>query len=190
MRLAVVGESTAAGCGVDTHDDGFPGAFAREVSARTGGPVSWEVVGQYGATSRRIRHRLLPQLVGHGFTHAIVLAGANDVLSRRAPAEWAEDLGAIVDELAGRAKHVIVVGIPPIKNFPSIPGTLRRHLARRAGEFDRVAEQVCAERSGTNWVSSTDVIPIDADFFARDKFHPSAYGYRRWAETVADHLSL
>lgn len=28
-----------------------------------------------------------------------------------------------------------------------------------------------------------------ADFFASDRFHPSAAGYRLWAEVVADHLA-
>lgn len=51
VRIAVVGESTAAGCGVDTQDDGFPGCLARELAARTGRPVSWEVAGQFGATN-------------------------------------------------------------------------------------------------------------------------------------------
>lgn len=39
VRIAVVGESTAAGCGVDTHDHGFPGWLARELAARTRRPV-------------------------------------------------------------------------------------------------------------------------------------------------------
>jgi hypothetical protein len=57
LCIAVVGESTAAGCGVDNHDDGFTGCLAREITARTQRPVHWQVVGQFGATARRIRYR-------------------------------------------------------------------------------------------------------------------------------------
>ncbi|MFD4764213.1 hypothetical protein ACFWOJ_36970, partial [Streptomyces sp. NPDC058439] len=53
LRVAVVGESTAAGCGVERHEEGFTGQFARELSARTGRPVDWAVRGRYGATARR-----------------------------------------------------------------------------------------------------------------------------------------
>src|SRR5262245_15903382 len=102
IRIAVLGESTAAGCGADTHEDGFPGCLARDLGGRTRRQVGWEVVGQYGATARRIRHRLLPQL-GENFAVAVLLAGANDVLNRRSPEEWADDLTAIVDGLADRA---------------------------------------------------------------------------------------
>lgn len=189
LRVAVLGESTAAGCGVDTHDNGFPGCLAREVSDRTNRPVTWEVVGQHGATARRIRHKLLPQL-GENYTLAVLLAGANDVLSRRTPAQWSDDLTAIVDDLAKRAEHVAVVGIPPFKTFPSLPGMLRRYLAENAGILDRTAQRVCADRPQVTWVDSTDVMRIDPEFFARDHFHPSVFGYLRWAQAVAHQLTL
>lgn len=87
MRVAVLGESTAAGCGVATHDEGFPGSLARALAASYDCPVTWKVVGRYGATGRRIRYQLLPQL-GEGYDLAVLLAGANDVLGRRSPDQW------------------------------------------------------------------------------------------------------
>ncbi|MBS2964403.1 SGNH/GDSL hydrolase family protein [Actinocrinis puniceicyclus] len=187
LRIAVLGESTAAGCGVDTHDEGFTGSLARELSERSGRPVAWEVVGQYGATGRRVRHRLLPRL-GGDFDLAVLLAGANDVLARRAPREWREDLCAIVDDLAVRCGQVVVVGLPPFAVFPSLPGTLRAYLAARAAVLDGVSRQVCAQRPRATFLTSTDAMAVAADFFARDGFHPSAYGYQRWAQMVADGL--
>jgi lysophospholipase L1-like esterase len=189
VRVAVVGESTAAGCGVDTHDHGFPGWLARELAARTRRPVRWEVVGQFGATARRIRYRLLPRL-GENLHVAVLLAGANDVLTRRTPGQWRDDLAAIVDELTDRAEHVAVAGVPPFAAFPSLPTTLGRYLAQRAGALDAMSQQVCAEQPRATWISSTDILPIGPDFFAHDRFHPSAAGYRRWARAVADHLAL
>lgn len=189
MRIAVLGESTAAGCGVDTHDEGFPGSLARALSARHDSPVTWEVVGRHGATARRIRHRLLPQL-GESFDLALLLAGANDVLGRRAPEEWGEDLAEIVDDLANRAKSVVVVGTPPFVDFPSLPSALARYCAERAAALDRTSQRVCAERPRATWMGSTDIMQITPDFFARDGFHPSAHGYGRWAQAVADHLAL
>jgi lysophospholipase L1-like esterase len=189
VRIAVVGESTAAGCGVDTHDDGFAGCLARELAARTRRPVRWEVVGQHAATARRIRYRLLPRL-GENLDVAVLLAGVNDVLTRRTPRQWRDDLAAIVDDLTERAEHVTVTGIPPFEAFPSLPTTLGRYLAQRAGDLDEVSQQVCAEQPRATWIGSTDILPLGPDFFAHDRFHPSAPGYRRWAQAVADHLAL
>ncbi|MCW5250437.1 SGNH/GDSL hydrolase family protein [Streptomyces sp. SHP 1-2] len=188
LRIAVLGESTAAGCGVDSHDEGFPGSLARALSERHGAPVAWEVVGQHGATGRRVRHRLLPRL-GRDYDLAVLLAGSNDVLGRRAPEEWGEDLAAILDELADRSASVVVVGIPPFADFPSLPSALARYCAERAAAADRVSRTVCAERPRTTFMGSTDIMEITPDFFARDGFHPSAFGYGRWARAVSDHLS-
>jgi lysophospholipase L1-like esterase len=196
VRIGVLGESPAAGCGVDTHDNGFPGSFARELVARTGRPVQWEVVGQDAATARRIRYRLLPQL-GDDLTLAVLIAGTNDVLSRRAPEQWGDDLAAIVDDLTERAEHVVVTGVPPFEAFPSLPTTLGRYLAQRGAAIDEASQQICAERPRATWISSADFPPEGSDFppagpnyFAEDRFHLSAFGYRHWARYVAGHLAL
>jgi lysophospholipase L1-like esterase len=189
VRIAVVGDSTAAGHGVDTHDDGFPGCLARELAARTRRPVMWEAVGQFGATARRIRYRLLPRL-GENLNVAVLLAGANDVLTRRPPEHWGDDLAAIVDDLADRAEHVVVSGIPPFHVFPSLPTTLGRYLAERASALDEVSQQVCAEQPRATWIGFADTVSLSPDFFSHDRFHPAAPGYRRWAQAVADHLTL
>jgi lysophospholipase L1-like esterase len=187
LRIAVVGESTAAGSGVDNHDEGFTGCLAREINARTQRPVQWQVAGQFGATARRIRYRLVPQL-GVDLNVAVLLAGGNDVMSRRSPDHWRDDVSAIVDELVERADRVVVAGIPPFALFPSMPTTLGRYLSKRAAALDDVSRQICAVRPCTTWVTMTGNPP--PGFFASDRFHPSAAGYQRWAQVVADHLVL
>jgi len=47
---------------------------------------------------------------------------------------------------------------------------------------------VCADRPQATWIGSTGILPVGPDFFARDRFHPSAIGYRQWARAVAEHL--
>lgn len=187
MRLAVLGESTAAGCGADRHENAFVGAFARGLARRAGRPVLWRVLGQHGATARRVRYRLLP-LLDEVVDVAVVLIGVNDVLTRRPTQQWADDLVAILDTLTQRAYRVVVTGIPPFDVFPSLPGTLGRYLTERAGLLDDVARTNCALRPTVTWTSSTDLVGTDPDFFARDGFHPSAAGYRHWAEAVVNRL--
>lgn len=187
LRIGVLGESTAAGCGVATHEEGFTGHLAREFAVRAGRPVSWEVVGQHGATARWIRYRLLPQL-GKNLDVAVLLAGANDVLTRRTPEEWGEDLTAILEGLDTRARRVVISGIPPFDAFPSIPTTLGRYLTARAEALDAVSRRIIAQLPQATWISTHEFAPMGPDFFARDRFHPSAVGYRRWAQLTAEHL--
>ncbi|WP_363321855.1 SGNH/GDSL hydrolase family protein [Arthrobacter burdickii] len=184
LRLVVLGESTAAGCGVATHQEGFAAAFAAELSGEPARCVSWQAVGQHGATARRIRHRLLP-LVEHSFDRAVLLAGANDVLSGRTAREWGEDLTAIVDGLADRAAHVTVLAIPPFHQFPSLPLALRTYLTEEAAALDDVSRRICKTRRSVTWVRSAGLPEGQKEFFAEDGFHPSSLGYRYWAHAVA-----
>ncbi len=186
-QIAVVGESTAAGCGVARHEEGFAGALGREVAARTAACVDWTVLGESGATARGIQERLVPQ-VESGIGIAVLLAGVNDVLGRRTPAEFGADLEAIVASLSSKATRVAVAGTPPFEAFPAIPRALGVHLASRATAFDRVSRQACERSSNAVWVGSEALVPLEREFFAGDGFHPSALGYHRWASVVADRI--
>lgn len=189
LRIAVLGDSLAAGYGVHTHAEGFAGSLAVHLAERTGRAVAWTAVGQYGATARRIRHRLLPRLDREADL-AVVVGGANDVLVDRHPDEWAEHLGFIVDELGGRAEQVMVAGIPPFEHLPCMPGALGRHLAARANALDLASQEVCAARPAAAWVDGQLLLPFVPEYFAKDGFHPSASGYRRWSGAVADTIPV
>lgn len=185
LRLGIIGESTAAGCGAADHDSAFAGSLARRLAA-TGRPVEWQVVGQHGATARRIRHRLLPRLAGD-FDAVVILAGANDVLARRTPGQWGDYLAAIVDDLRHRSASVVVAGTPPFITFPSLPGALARYLMARGRDLDAESRRICAGVPNADFVATSPDLVGDG-FFARDGFHPGELGYRHWADAVADVL--
>ena len=189
MRLTVVGDSTAAGCGVDTHDDGFAGNLARALSQRSGRSVRWHVHGVPGAVIRDVRRHLLTE-VGGDLDLVVLLVGVNDVLARTPARVWGHELTAVVAQLAIRSRRVAVAGIAPFERFPSLPTTLAHYLRERALVLDDVAGSVCCEHPSAQWTGASDGVDIDADFFARDGFHPSAAGYGRWARAVADQLHL
>jgi lysophospholipase L1-like esterase len=55
VRLAVLGDSTAAGVGAARHQDALAGFLAAAVAGRTGRQVSWRAVARSGATSQTAR---------------------------------------------------------------------------------------------------------------------------------------
>lgn len=180
LRLVVIGESTAAGCGASTHEEALSGALARALSERHDRSVQWTVHGRHGATIRRVRYRMIPEL-GAGVDVAVLLIGANDVLKRTPIDQWREELAAVVESLATVAERVVVAGIPPFAAFPSLPRLLRAYLAERGRALDDAAQDVCAHREGVSWIGSVDLGDAGPDFFARDGFHPSSVGYQHWA---------
>ncbi len=191
--LVVIGESTAAGVGAPTQQTALGGRLALALAAHTGRAVRWQAVGQNGATMRRIRYRLLPAAVGGTLTVAVIAAGANDVLRGRRTTEWEEHLRAIVAGLRGSAfgsePLVVLTGVPPFSQFPSLRSPLRPYLARRALRIDTRSAQLCSEL-GVLFVPFIEhEIDLGPDFFAADGFHPSAAGYALWAEYIAEKIA-
>lgn len=186
IRLAVVGESTAAGFGVDTHAEGFAASVARELAALVDRRVEWQTIGQFGATARRIRHRLIPRITARPDV-VIVLAGGNDVLARRRPDEWRSELTAILDALSSKAERTVVSEIPRFANSPAFPSIFAKFVDERASEFNEISRELCAHRPATTWITCP---PPKADDFASDGLHPNKSGYRKWAGAVVAQLLI
>ena len=182
IRLAVFGDSTAAGVGAKRHQDALAGQLAAAVSAATGREVSWRAVARSGATSRTARD-LVPGLVAGGWRPGVVvvLIGVNDLKNLRRLRDWDRDVPALlaaIREATGAA--VVVCGMAPVSRFPALPQPMRAAMAVRARAMDHVLRQAAGGRH----------VPVDPQmigdgFFAEDGFHPSSRGYRAWADALA-----
>jgi lysophospholipase L1-like esterase len=183
VRLAVFGDSTAAGVGAKRHEDALAGTLAAAAAGQTGREVSWRAVARSGATSRTARD-LVPGLVTDGWRPDVVVVaiGVNDLKNLRRLRDWDRDIPALlaaIRDATGDAA-VIVSGIAPVIRFPALPQPLRAVMALRARAMDHVLHRVAGDRH----------VPLRPEmigdgFFAEDGFHPSSRGYRAWAGELA-----
>jgi lysophospholipase L1-like esterase len=204
LRLAVVGDSMAAGVGVAHHSAGLAGQLAERMAAETGRRVVWRVVARSGATARSTARKLAkspplfpaateagavvpPQSTGAdagaavGPDVVVVLVGINDLLRLRGLSAWRQDIQDLVATLrsqVGPEAPVGFSGMPPVWRFPALPQPLRAVLGLRA----RLMEHTLRE-STRDCGAFCVRLPVDemADdpraYFAADRFHPSARGY-------------
>jgi lysophospholipase L1-like esterase len=186
-RLAVFGDSTAAGVGVKRHQDALAGMLAAAVAGRVGPEVSWRAVARSGATSRTAR-KLVPGLVDGGWRPDVVVAliGINGLKNLRPLRGWDHDVAALlaaIGQATGRVP-VIVSGMAPVSRFPALPQPVRAVLALRASAMDHALRRVAGD-------GHVPVNPqmIGSGFFAADGFHPSSKGYRAWAGELAGPVS-
>lgn len=184
LRLVVLGESTVAGIGATSHADALSGQVARALGVRLGRAVAWQAVGRTGATARDAIATLVPQLAGRADLLVVAL-GVNDVMWLRTPAQWAADLGALVDAARARleAPAVVVVGMPPVRDFRVFPQPLRLVLGLRARALDDATRLAVAVRPGV--VSVHPAVAFSPEWFCDDRLHPSPRGYARWADEIA-----
>ncbi|MDQ4105055.1 MAG: GDSL-type esterase/lipase family protein, partial [Actinomycetota bacterium] len=98
LRLALLGDSLAAGLGVDQAEQ-LPGVvLARGLAEDTGRPVQLDTVAICGCTSRRLGEQVEAALIDPPDV-AIVTIGANDVTQRIPPWESARLLRQAVARL-------------------------------------------------------------------------------------------
>lgn len=185
VRVLVVGESTAVGVGVQTHEQGFVGELARLVHGEAG-PVTWRVIGRNGARLRANPRRLLPDLQGE-HDCVVVLLGVNDTLGLTSTSRWRREMSTLLRRVEQRLRPggiVVLAGIPRLDRFPALPQPMRFVMGHHARALDRALDEL-ATQSG-----SLVHVPTPAmehrDDLAADGFHPSALGYRRWAAHVFD----
>jgi lysophospholipase L1-like esterase len=157
------------------------------VGEATSRPVEWRVIARPGATSSRIRNRLLAG-VPDGQHGTVLMAGVNDIVAGRTPDEWADDIWAVIQTLHEQSERVVVTAIPPLRAFPALPARLGRALELRGEQFNAVTAVLC-ERLPRVAFATFDSRSFDDPFmFAVDGFHPSDLGYERWAPVVAARL--
>jgi len=181
LRIAVVGESTVSGVGARTFARGLPGRLAVELAGVTGARVAWRAVGQNGATARRVTQLAAPTLAGESLDIAFVALGVNDVLEFTSIPRWRADVGALCDVLVrdARARLVVLLGVPPMHRFPSLPQPLRAFLGTRARALDHALGELAARRERAVHVPTPAL--GNPELYCEDRFHPSEHGYAGWA---------
>jgi len=182
VRLLVLGDSTAAGVGAPTQVVALPGRLADAIRARTGRGVTWRAVGQNGATARDLRERFLAEALADPADLLFLTVGANDALGMRGAGAFARDVRHILNAFDARnpGALVLVSSLPVFGRFGLLPEPLRTALFRHSLALESAARAVVEARPRT--LMSADPPPYAEDFWAEDLFHPSASGYRDWAE--------
>ncbi|GAA4850614.1 SGNH/GDSL hydrolase family protein [Saccharopolyspora rosea] len=180
LEFAVLGDSAAAGLGVDFPDD-LPGVrLARGLAEELDRPVSLSTHAIVGCTSQELASQVDAALVRRPEL-VLIIIGANDVTSKLPVARCAELLGESVTRLVGGGVSVVVGTCPDLGSIRPIPQPLRsiaRHWSLALGR----AQRRIVESAGGHAVPLADLLSPEfltrpAEFFSPDRYHPSAAGY-------------
>ncbi|ODP32863.1 SGNH/GDSL hydrolase family protein [Pandoraea sp. ISTKB] len=187
LRILVVGDSSAAGVGVEVQAEALAQPVARLLAARTGRRVAWQLVAKSGMNTHEaltlVNNSALPRA-----DYLITALGTNDVTSQRKPSQFLADYIALVDTLRTRtgACGLVVTGLPPLHILPAAPHPLRWYLGRYAKRLDNLLFNWVERDPAARYVSlAWAANPRD---MARDKYHPGAGQYRQWVEYVVDRI--
>lgn len=192
IRLLGLGDSTIAGVGVDNPMLGLTAQIAKVLYAELGRGVNWDSFGQRGITSGELLRSYVPEALDSTPPADLVVIsiGANDAKSLHSRRATSSHVTQILDAINDHSPQAVVMvsSLPAFGLFESLPDPLRTVLARHAAAIDRTLRPVVEERPYAFMSPPPRHYP--PTFFAHDGFHPSAEGYRVWAEfAVADAVS-
>lgn len=180
LRLLLLGDSTVAGVGAATQDEALPGNLARELAARTGRGVAWRALGRNGATSRDLITDYLSDATSEPVDIVFLSIGANDALGLRSRRAFGRDIRNLLTRLREVSPLVLVSSLPAFGQFELLPNPLRWNLYLHSRSLEDEARAIAATTPGVHM--SPPPPEYTPGFFAADLFHPSASGYRDWAE--------
>jgi lysophospholipase L1-like esterase len=186
IRLAVLGDSSAAGYGVRRDRDTPAAQLANGISAILRRPVHVTNVAVVGSESRQLAAQL-DELGGADFDVALIMIGANDVTHRIRPADAVPYLADAVGRLRTLGAEVVVGTCPDLGTIRPLAQPLRS-IARRLSRTMAKEQTIAVVAAGGRTVSLGDLLgPLFAgstEFFSDDQFHPSAAGYAAAADAL------
>lgn len=194
-RLAVVGDSIAAGLGDPVpgyRDRSWADRLARGLTARVGPGRrggAYRNLGVPGLRAQEVRQTQLPRALRFAPDLAVVAAGANDVLRRSfVPDRVAREVDAIVGPLADRGCVVVTFGLLDLSRTSFVPDGMRADLRRRLLDLNGVSRAVAARHGGL-FVDFFDHPALGDALFSADMIHPNRRGHAHIASAVAWALS-
>jgi lysophospholipase L1-like esterase len=204
LRMVVLGDSTAAGVGVDRPEDALPYLIASRVADAERREVHVVSYGWAGARAADLVRQQLPRAIEPlrptqtesflaGADIVAVVIGSNDATHNTPPRRFRASLRTVLDGIADVAPDARVV----LAGIPAFRGALRgiEPLIFLADQYARLLRPISrdeAARAGAAYADlARDVPPLISgrtDVLSSDQFHPSVVGYSAWAEVIADAL--
>lgn len=185
LSLLIIGDSAAAGVGVETQKDALSGAIITELGNEF--TLTWKLQAQTGDTTQQVI-QAAKQISDQQYDIVVTSIGVNDVTKFTSARSWLKQQKQLFIDIQNRfnPKLIIVSGVPPMQHFPALPNPLAWLFGKYAAQMNQVLQQ---------WLMPQDkfkFIQYDIKEFqalnlpmASDGFHPSKEIYAIWGQKVA-----
>jgi lysophospholipase L1-like esterase len=188
VRLLMLGDSSAAGVGVQDQAQALAGSLPTALARLAKVRVQWRLLARSGLSSAQCRDLLAQEPAWHADV-AVVVLGVNDVVEQVPSHRAVATREAIANRLrnAHGVAHVVFAPLPPVHRFPGLPQPLRWVAGADARRHDRAVADWAATRGDVSHVPIE--LPLNAGVMADDGFHPGEPVYRVCGTALAEHIA-
>ncbi|QER39565.1 SGNH/GDSL hydrolase family protein [Acinetobacter suaedae] len=186
LSLLILGDSAAAGVGVETQKEALSGAIISELKSDY--MLKWRLHARTGHTTQQVC-KAISEISQCDYDVIVTSMGVNDITKLTSIESWIKQQKQLFTQIQNRfqPKLVIVSGVPPMQYFPALPQPLAWLFGKYVNHMNKTLQQ---------WLASQEkfrFIPYDIEVFkaldlpmAEDGFHPSREIYAIWGKQVAD----
>ena len=189
LRLLIVGDSAAAGVGVDHQNEALAGQLVKQLSQHY--QVHWRLEATTGHTSEQVIEQLKTQLDAQIYDVVVTSVGVNDVTRLLSSKKWIGLQRQLLQQIRQKfqPKLILLTSVPPMHLFSALPQPLRWHLGQYASQMNLALAKLLATQTDCQQITlqleqEQHDIPL-----ARDGFHPSKQAYQVWAQTIVDAIN-
>ena len=199
FKLITIGESTIAGVGVTTHEEGFSGTLAKELAPKIGKNIHWKVYAKSGITAKRVPAELIANITEKHADLIVVGLGGNDAFEGNSPITWRRGIEQTIIAIRDKFPDTSIAftNMPPIKEFPAFTPLIKRTIGSLVELHGQELEKIVRQQNNTyynaeiirlkNWLKGDFATKTAHDFFS-DGVHPSKLTYQVWAKDFADFI--
>lgn len=199
IKIITIGESTIAGVGVTTHEEGYSGTLANELAKKMNASIQWKVYARSGYTAKKIRERTLSKITETKLDLIIIGLGANDAFTFNNPTKWGKEIQGIINILREKyvATPIVFLNMPPIKQFPAFSRLIKFVVGNLVELHGEEVANIAAKNKGVyycgdkitfqDWSEKYGLTDDLSNYFS-DGVHPSKLTYQIWAKETANYI--
>ena len=185
LSLLILGDSAAAGVGVETQQDALSGAIISELKSEY--ILQWKLHAKTGDTTKQV-HQALQRLEQRKYDVVVTSIGVNDVTKLTSAKSWIKQQKQLFTQIQNhfQPKLIIVSGVPPMQHFPALPDPLAWLFGKYAEQMNQALQRWLAPQSQFRFIQY-DIENFQAMNLpmASDGFHPSKEIYAIWGQQIA-----
>ncbi|MEN3970694.1 SGNH/GDSL hydrolase family protein [Acinetobacter sp. BWR-L5] len=185
LSLLILGDSAAAGVGVNVQDDALLGSILKELSSEFS--IQFYLHATTGFTTDQVIQSIQTLETQH-FDVIITSVGVNDITKFTSPQAWIAKQKQLYDILKHKFSPQLTIasGVPPMDQFPALPNPLAWLFGQYAKAMNLELGQFVAQQNQMEWVEYDLKKFLALNLvMAEDGFHPSKEIYQFWGKQVA-----
>ena len=199
FNIITLGESTIAGVGVETHEDGFAGSLARTLTSIYQANIKWKVYARSGYTAKRVTQKLIPRINEKHLDLIVIGLGGNNAFTLSSPRKWRNDILELISELRKKYPDTTIVfcNMPPIKDFPAFTKLIKFTIGNLVEILGAELKKITGTMQNVfyhsdiikleNWIKILESNFTASDFFS-DGVHPSKLTCETWGKEMAEFI--